>query len=213
MTLDELQPRTMPDGIAEVLRRAILGGRLKPGEPLRETRLSAELGVSRGPLREALRILEEQGLVDRRAFKGVSVATMSSHDIEQIAVVRRHVEPLAVELGLERLRENDAGTLQAALSELHRATAVNDVPGSIDAHLAFHRLLYVSSQNAPLMEMWRSWESRLQLYWVADHQSFATLTDVAERHARLVELIAAGKMGAIRKELQQHVHGAVPARP
>lgn len=210
MRLDPLQQRTMPEGIAEVLRRAILTGELSPGEPLRETQLSTELGVSRAPLREAFRLLEQEGLVDRRAFKGRVVAVVSAQDVQQIAVVRQHVEPLAVQLGLPVLQADDASELRAAVAHLRDVTRSGDVAGSIDAHLAVHRLLYARSGNSVLADMWRSWESRLRLFWVVDHQSFAKLTDVADSHVRLLELIVGGDLAEIQSELQTHIHGSLP---
>lgn len=159
MRLGPLQQRTMPEGIAEVLRRAILTGEMSPGEPLRETQLSTELGVSRAPLREAFRLLEEEGLVDRIAFKGSAVAVVSAQDVHQIAVVRQRVEPLAVQLGLHALQAEDASELRAAVAVLQDVTRSGDIADSIDAHLAVHRLLYVRSGNSVLADMWQSWES------------------------------------------------------
>ena len=210
MRIGRFEQRTMPEGIAEVIRRAILTGELTPGEPLRETQLSTELGVSRAPLREAFRLLEEEGLVDRRAFKGTAVAVVSAQDVNQIAVVRQRVEPLAVQLGLLDLQADNAGELRAAVSLLELVTRSGDIAGSIDAHLAIHRLLYVKSGNAVLVDMWRSWESRLRLFWVVDHQTFAKLTDVADSHVRLLEVIEGGDLVAIQAELHSHIHGWMP---
>ena len=211
MRLGPLQQRTMPEGIAEVLRRAILTGELSPGEPLRETQLSTELGVSRAPLREAFRLLEEEGLVDRIAFKGSAVAVVSAQDVHEIAVVRQRVEPLAVQLGLHALQAEDASELRAAVAVLQDATRSGDIADSIDAHLAVHRLLYARSGNSVLADMWQSWESRLRLFWVVEHQSFTKLTDVADSHVRLLQLIVEGDVAVIESELQSHIHGSLPA--
>jgi DNA-binding GntR family transcriptional regulator len=208
MGVGPLQQRTMPEGIADVLRRAILTGELTPGQPLREMHLSSQLGVSRAPLREALRLLEEEGLVDRQAFKGSAVAIVSAQDVQEIAVVRQRVEPLAVHLGLQALQADDARELRSTIATLQKVTRAGDTAGSIDAHLAVHRLLYLKSGNAVLAEMWRSWESRLRLFWVVDHQSFARLTDVADSHERLLDLVVAGDLAALDVELGEHIHGS-----
>lgn len=197
----------MPDGIADVLRQAILSGELSPGVPLREMQLAAELGVSRAPLREALRMLEEEGLAERRPFKGSAVAIVPAREVQEIAVVRRRVESLAVQLGLERLQADGAAELRAAVARLSTAAAAEDIAASIDAHLAIHRMLYDACGNEVLADMWRSWESRLRLFWVVDHRSFTTLTDVADSHTRLLDLIVAGDMEALHTELRTHIHG------
>jgi len=212
VTLGPLQQRTMPEGIAESLRRAILSGELKPGESLRETHLATTLGVSRASLREALRSLEDEGLVDRIAFKGCAVAVVSAQEVHEIAVVRQRVEVLTVELGLDALRRDEAEELRSAVAALQEATRTSDIVGSIDAHVAIHRLLYLRSGNAVLADMWRSWESRLRLFWVVEHRSFERLTDLADSHTRLLELIVEGDLDAIREELKSHIHGLIPGQ-
>lgn len=209
MSVGPLGQRTMPDAIADVLRAEILSGRLPPASPLREVHVAGELGVSRAPLREALRLLQDEGLVERRPFKGAVVATVTADEVRAMAVVRQRVEPLAVQLGLPALRADDAAELRAAVTALADVTADGDMAGSIEAHLAVHRLLYERSGNSVLVDMWRSWESRLRLFWVVDHQSFARLTDVVASHQRLLDLIVAGDVGPVDAELQGHVLGSV----
>lgn len=215
MTVGPLGQRTMAEGIADVLRRAILSGELRPGHALREMQLAVELGVSRAPLREALRALDDEGLVERQAFKGSVVATVTAREVEEIASVRQQLEPLAVGLGLASLQSGGASELRAAVATLEQVTESGDAAGSIDAHLAVHRLLYERSGNAVLLDIWRSWESRLRLYWVVDHQSFTRLTDVAVGHRRLVQLVLDGDLDALRADLERHVqsHGLAEQEP
>lgn len=207
MSVGPLGQRTMPEGVADVLRRAILAGELSPAAPLREAHLAAELGVSRAPLREALRLLEDEGLVERRPFKGCVVATVTADQVREIAVVRERVEPLAAHLALPVLRPTNFVELRAAVARLHDVTRDDDWAASINAHLAVHRVLYEHSGNRILLDMWKGWEARLRLFLIVDHQSFTRLTDVAASHARLLDVFVEGEPASVEEELVGHVRG------
>src|ERR1700756_1668764 len=93
VSLGRITQRTTPGSVAHVLRNAILEGRLKPGSQLRETHLAADLGVSRAPLREALGLLAEEGLVEKIPYRGAFVAEVSHESIAEIASLRKRLEP------------------------------------------------------------------------------------------------------------------------
>jgi DNA-binding GntR family transcriptional regulator len=191
-----------------VLRRAILGGSLQPGSRLSEARIAADLGISRAPLREALRALEEEGLVVRIPFKGAFVAEVGPTVVEEIASLRLRLEPFAIERGLPWLRGAGRPQLKEACAALSRAAAADDLAGSIDAHLRVHRLLYESADHKLLLDLWQGWESQLRLFLAVDHRSFASLGDVATEHVRLLKVIEKGDPEAITRAIAQHVHGA-----
>jgi DNA-binding GntR family transcriptional regulator len=156
---ERLHQRTTPDAVMVVLRRAILGGSLPPGSRLSEARIAADLGISRAPLREALRALEEEGLVVRIPFKGAFVAEVGPTVVEEIASLRLRLEPFAIERGLPWLRGAGRPQLKAACAALSRAAAADDLAGSIDAHLRVHRVLYESAGHKLLLDLWSGWES------------------------------------------------------
>jgi DNA-binding GntR family transcriptional regulator len=208
---ERLEQRTTPDAVLSVLRKAILDGSLPSGTALREQRISADLGISRAPLREALRILEEEGLVVRVPFRGTFVAEVGPTVVAEITSLRLRLEPFAIERGLTWLRGPGRVRLEEACAELSRAAAANDLAASIDSHLAIHRLLYESANHKLLLDLWQGWESQLRLFLAVDHRSFASLTDIAAAHQRLVEAIETDDMSAITEVLAQHVHGAPEA--
>src|SRR6476619_5969713 len=104
VSLGRITQRTTPGSVALVIRNAILEGRLKPGSQLRETHLAADLGVSRAPLREALGLLADEGLVDKIPYRGAFVAEVTQESIAEIASLRKRLEPYAIELALPHLR-------------------------------------------------------------------------------------------------------------
>ncbi len=212
MSLQPLDHQPRAESAAAALRDAILAGRLAPGTQLREVHIAAELGVSRAPLREALRSLEEEGLVVRHAYRGAFVAEIGAETVEEIASLRIRLEPFAIQLALAQLRSAEGERLlQAALERIETCTASTDVPGTIDAHLALHRLFYELSGHKLLLDNWRSWESQLRLYFAIDHSSFTGLEHQAEHHAGLIDAIRTGTMRDIDREVKRHIEPAAHA--
>lgn len=208
----QAQRTTTPDGVYGILRTAILDGTMPPGAQLRETHIAADLGISRSPLREAMTKLEEEGLIVKIPFRGSFVVEVSAQDVAEIASVRALVEPYAAELSAETLRGPERARLTQIIEELHRATENNDIPASIDAHLRFHRLFYDFSRHRVLQSMWNSWETKLHLYFSADHRSYSDLRDVAVEHERLAAVALEGDAEAFRDELVRHFQSALRAQ-
>lgn len=207
------QRMTTPDGVYRVLRTAILNGTVPPGEQLRETHIAADLGISRSPLREALTKLEEEGLVVKIPFRGSFVVEVSARDVAEIASIRVLVEPYAAELSAPTLRGPERLRLKQTIEELYRATDTNDIPGSIDAHLRFHRLFYEFSGNTALQNMWNGWENKLRLYLAVDHRTYSDLHDIAVEHEKLAELALAGDFDAFRQEMVSQFRNALHEEP
>lgn len=209
---EPLAQSTTPRAVYEVIRERILDGTLPAGSQLREAHIAADMGVSRSPLREALSKLEEDGLIVKVAFRGAFVAEVSAETIAEIAALRVLVEPYTVELSRECIRGDRRGELDTAIQNLHAATDDNDVAASIDAHLQFHRLFYVCSGSHLLLQMWEGFESKLRLFFAADHRAFPDLHDVATEHEKLADLILTASLEDVRRELAHHIHGA-PGTP
>lgn len=196
------------DNVAEKVRRAILDGSLRPGDPVTESQLAAEFGTSRAPVREAMRTLEEEGLVTKVPYRGAVVTEVGPEIIEEMASLRSRLEPFAVELALPALQREDFARLVEAAELLEKFVSRGDIPGSIDAHLALHRLFYELSGHKLLLDCWRSWEARLRLYLVIDHTSYTSTDTMIESHWRLVEVVRTGDVAAITAELQDHIGGS-----
>lgn len=212
MSLQPLDHQPRAESAAAALRDAILAGRLAPGTQLREVHIAAELGVSRAPLREALRSLEEEGLVVRHAYRGAFVAEIGAETVEEIASLRVRLEPFAIQLALPRLRSPEGSALlQAALDRIDERSAARDIPGTIDTHLALHRLFYELSGHKLLLDGWRSWESQLRLFLSIDHASFTGLEHQTEHHQGLIEAIRTGTVRDIDREVKRHIEPAAHA--
>ncbi|MDV3128945.1 GntR family transcriptional regulator [Mycobacterium sp. 21AC1] len=210
VSLGRITQRTTPSSVAHVLRTAILDGTLQPGSQLRETHLATDLGVSRAPLREALGILAEEGLIEKIPYRGAFVAEVSAEGMAEIASLRKRLEPYAIELALPRLSGSARVKVTRALEDMSIGADNNDPAATIDAHMSFHRAFYELSGHKLLLELWRSWEAQLQLFFSADHQVFANLHDVVTEHERLLQIADTGDLEAISAEIDRHVHGGRP---
>lgn len=141
----EAGPAPAPELSTEVvhdrLREAILRGQLDPRMPISQVQLAARLGVSRTPLREALRMLQREGLIDSAPNRRVRVAELSMTDLEQVYASRVLVEALAVRLTVPRYTPEDLAELRVALSALNRLSEGRDIDAWEAAHRRYHELL------------------------------------------------------------------------
>ncbi len=174
MAVERLEPRTMASDAVESIRRAIHDGSLAPGERLREAEIAKKLGISRIPVREALRRLEAEGIVVRTPYRGSAVAEVSAQLARDLAQVRRTVELLAYELAQDELASApNVEFIRGLLGKMQTHLAQGDVVGAIDDHLGIHRQVYRLSHNQVLVDWWGSWESALRLHLAAHQSTFA----------------------------------------
>jgi DNA-binding GntR family transcriptional regulator len=190
---------------AEILREAILAAHLVQGQKLNEKQLSEELGISRGPLREAFRCLEQEGLVHSAPYRGTFVVQVTTQDVIDMLTLRELVEPFAMERALQA-SPMLAQSLEKLVSQMHRCAAADDRVGVAKAHTQFHGLFYLNAGNRFLRLMWDRLEAPLQLYLLVHQTTFESLTDVAHAHERLVELVTTGDSLELEQEIHKHFH-------
>ena len=133
--------------VCEVLRDAIRGGVLKPGEWLKENDLADELLVSRTPVREAIRKLEQEGYVVTVPRRGAYVASVSIRDINEIFEIRSALEALACELAAERITDEEQERLERLLVAIGRAIEERDMDRIVQTDIEFHELLYQAARD------------------------------------------------------------------
>lgn len=208
MEFERLRQQTAPEAAVVAIREAIFSGALAQGSQLREVQIAEAMGISRAPLREAFRKLEEDGLVVKIPFRGSFVAQVSEDTINEIVSLRVRLEPYAVELALPRMLGSDKQRLAQANAALEKAVKSGNVLDSLEAHLALHRLFYELSGHQALLRLWNDWEAQLRLYLAADHAAFGHLDRIHADHRRLEQVIRTGDMDAITTELVDHIsHG------
>lgn len=149
----KLENRTLWQRVHEHLRDEILAGRLPPGSELQEVALSRSLGVSRGPIREAIGRLAAEGLVTVRPRRGAVVRSLSREEFLEAYQVREALEILGIRLAVPRLGDGDVARLEALVDEMEGHAQRGDVDGFFDANERFHRGIVELSGNGKLVEL------------------------------------------------------------
>ena len=159
---DEFLP--LRDEVFNTLRERILKGVYKPGERLMEIHLADQLGVSRTPIREAIRMLELDGLVKLVPRKGAQVAKISKEDLQDVLEVRKALDTLSVKLACERITEDEIKLLNNAEREFEKALASKDVREIAEADVAFHDVIHSATKNGRLKSMISNLAERIYRY-------------------------------------------------
>src|SRR5262245_47572439 len=159
--------------VADEVRRSILGGRYKPGERLVEDRLSADLGVSRIPVREALQLLSAEGLVDLQPRRGASVAAISTEVAREMVEVRALLEGLNARLAARRHEPAVVAELRETLRKGNAAAVSGTVEELVDLNSEFHDLLAKAGRNTILWDIMRGLRERTSLVFAANSKGRA----------------------------------------
>lgn len=180
--------RTLPEQIAARLQQDILGGHLKPGEPLREADLSERFGVSRGPVREAFRQLVQQGLLVLEPNKGVRVAQNPSDEMRPLVVqLRRTIEVYVLESIFDRITDGDIDTWQAILNDIRTACESNDLNALTNYDLRFHQAIVKSHDDRDLFTLWQPIAMRMMM----QYNRLDDIMDSYREHERILDAIRA----------------------
>ncbi len=200
--------------VASYLRDAILGGQLRPGDRIRQEEVAGRLRASRLPVREALRILESEGLTELEPHKGARVPRLTQHEVEVIYQMRERLEPLALAESLPRLTAGDderLGKLQQRIEDN------DDLEKFLDLDREFHLLTYRGCQVEPLNQavarLWNSTQHYRRSYvalggqdrmWLVNAEHRLILDATARRDAVDGERYLAGHIRRTRVELSRH---------
>ncbi|SFR62194.1 GntR family transcriptional regulator [Anaeromicropila populeti] len=197
------------DVVFQTLRQAILKGELKPGERLMEIKLAKRLGVSRTPIREAIRMLELEGLVVMIPRRGAAVAKITKKDLEDVLEVRCALEELAVSLACERINEDGILKLEDALSEFELAIQHGDVTSLAEKDVAFHDIIFESTGNARLIQLLNNLREQMYRYrleYLKDNRSHDKL--VLE-HRIIIETLMNRDVLNAQKRIREHIYNQV----
>jgi DNA-binding GntR family transcriptional regulator len=172
------------------LRQAIWSSRLQAGQRLNESQLAAEFGVSRPPLREAIRTLEAEGLVSSLPRRGAFVRVLSARDVREIFTVRYALESLAGELIIGRDdAPGIAEKLDRALDRLEAESGKAALATVVEADLDFHRQLVTAAENLRLLHTWEQAAGEVRLAFTLVDASFFQVQYFEETHRGLVEAV------------------------
>ena len=177
------------DVVFQTLRQAILRGKLEPGERLMELHLADMLGVSRTPVREAIRKLELEGLVITIPRKGAVVAQITRTDLEDVLEVRCALEELAVRKACRNMTAQQLAALREAASRFEQEIAAGDLMESAQADVDFHEMISDATGNRRLIQILNNIRSQVYRYRLENLKNKASHPDLIREHTRLIEAL------------------------
>jgi len=204
--LDNYKP--LRELVFETLREAIINGILKPGERLMEVQLAEELGVSRTPVREAIRKLELEGFVVMIPRKGAYVADISLKDVADVFEVRAALESLAAGLAAERITEEEIEELERVLVQQQNLADSDRLEDIIKIDTDFHDVLYRASRNERLVQIVSHLREQIQRFRTASLSQPGRMRIALEEHKELVEAIAERNVEKAQSLAREHIENA-----
>lgn len=150
--------KTLREQVVIILRKRILAGEIKPGEKIKELEISKELNISRGPVREALRQIEQEGLISYSPNKGCTVKTISPSEMSEIYLIRSTLEVLAVKIYSGNMRESTIKKLEQLADEIGEMSKRNDLYGIVENDENFHSTIVEEAEIKTLYDTWKSFE-------------------------------------------------------
>jgi DNA-binding GntR family transcriptional regulator len=204
--LDSYKP--LREVVAETLREAIVNGTLNPGERLMEIQLAEELGVSRTPVREAIRKLELEGFVVMIPRRGTYVADLSIKDINEVFEIRTALDVLAAGLAVERITEDELEQLERLLVEIGELIETDDTDRIVEADSQFHDVLYRASRNDRLVGIINNLREQFTRFRSISIQYPGRMVKSVEEHRRLVEAIASRDTELAQQIAREHMENS-----
>ncbi len=204
--LPALAPASLRRRASDVLRSAIVDGRLRPGDRLKEVELAEQLGISRAPVREALRQLEHEGLVASLPYRATEVLGVSQEEIAEVLVpIRLTIESFAFRKALPLLSEADFDALAQLVAKMRRAAKRGDLDELAEDDVRFHDLVIERSRQPHCLQIWRSIEPRVRAYFRRDAPAHAPLDEVADEHDELLQALRGGDEQQLLATLERHI--------
>lgn len=202
-----VQRKAFGEQVTEYLRDAIVQGELPIGMRLVEEHLANQFGVSRGPIRDALRRLEQESLVESRGT-GSYVVGITEADIDELYSLRQAVESLAADLAMDRTTEEGWAQMALLVRTLEEAADAQDHAGFAAADIQFHSRIYTLSGHRRLADVWQQYAPILTTLLRTTVFKDADLHESAAKHRLLLELMTAGDKPAVAAELKVHLEGS-----
>lgn len=218
--------RTLVETVTEEITQIILNGELRPGDKLREVEIAGRLGVSRGPVREASRRLQEVGLLTGHPFRGSFVRKLSQREVADIYTLRAVLECTAVEEAVRLIEPADLAVIETALRETETAALSNAHGRMIEADVAFHTALCRAGHNDRITDTFSRLATELRLVHLMMHPGPDQLHAAVRGHAAILDAIQARSAESLIAALRAHIfderdivlqylgpHGDSPPKP
>jgi GntR family transcriptional regulator of gluconate operon len=195
--------------VLDVLREEVVTGLRKPGEQLKQDVIASEFGVSPGPVREALRHLESEGLVEHVPNYGVYVADINPGELMQLLLpVRLAIETYAVPVAADKLRASRLDELERLVERMDEGVRTGDLALINDLDVRFHEITVEAAGSLHALQLWRSVQPRIRalIYRLAPRHE--ELAEIPQEHRMLLDALRSQDELALRKALEEHIIGS-----
>ena len=199
------------DVVFNTLRQAILTGELKPGERLMEIHLANKLGVSRTPIREAIRKLELEGLVTMIPRRGAEVAQITEKSMNDVLEVRRAMDVLCVELASERISQEEVESLEAACEQFAKVAKTKDIRKCAQVDVNFHEIIVQATGNKRLVQLVNNLSEQMYRYRFEYLKDVSRYDSLIEEHKAICEAIKNRDKDAARTATELHIDNQAKA--
>lgn len=199
------------DVVFNTLREAILKGDLLPGERLMEIALANQLGVSRTPIREAIRMLEQEGLAITIPRKGAIVAGMSQKEMEEVLEIREALEQLSAQVACDKIDESQLAELSDAQKNFEETLQTGDLKRIAQADIEFHNIIYRATCNKRLIMMLEGLREQVYRYRVEYLKDASNYEEVLKEHEAIYEALAKRDKESVTMMTRKHIQGQAKA--
>ena len=193
------------DVVFQTLRTAILKGDLKPGERLMELQLASKLGVSRTPIREAIRMLEQEGLARTIPRKGAEVAGMTEKDMEDALQIRCVLEELAARRSCQNITDEEMRELKIAMVAFEEKTREGNVVELAKADVTFHDIIYRAADNPKLLVLLNNLREQMYRYRTEYMKDDRIHPVLIREHKEMVKALESRDQELVAREVRQHL--------
>jgi len=200
-----IEPRTLKENVTEILRQLIIDGTLAPGTEFNQAQIAEQLGVSRGPIREALGQLEQEGLLQSVPYKGVIVTPLTRKYVEELYSVRTALELLALDRSIERITDAEIDFLDTIVDEMRAVARNGDRTRLVEVDLRFHEYLLTRADHELALKLWLTLEVGMRRCLRTRHKIYTFLDEVVGSHPTLITALKARDVSLSRQILSDHI--------
>lgn len=211
LNIGKVKRKSLVDQTADLLRKSIEEGKLAPGTHLIEMEIAGELEVSRGVLRESLRMLEQEGLVESAPGRGTRVTCPSEKDIQEIYSLRQLLEGEAVRLAAKNATGADIAALETICDEMHEFAQQGDLTGAVGKDLEFHQKIWGIAHHKKLRDILEEMKVQIAVFLHVNKKLYEYLATGPAEHKAILDNIRRGDGDNASKQMVAHLEDAAQA--
>jgi DNA-binding GntR family transcriptional regulator len=205
MRLQKVEKKSLTLVVYEELKEQILTGRIAPGSRLLEVEISSQMGVSRAPVREALRMLEAERLILFQVNQGAIVRILNKEETWEIYTARSLIEGYVASLAAKRAGQGDIARLKQALDAVLQVAKSDDFELTVAKDFEFHRLIWEISNHHLFFELLTDLEGQIRMFMALQAHLFTNLIDSVDDHIEIFTAIANGDAESASSAIQKHI--------